>query len=344
MAFDPQIYLQPKPEVSSDTECYPDYWSIGFMNIDNGKWVIYERTENEPLDRAKVLAALRKYRIYGFNWWHYDVPMIALAMTGASNKLLKQANDDIIDGPGMPIWKFKEKYDITIPDWFDMIDLFDPTPGVRLSLKKYGARMATKRLAETPFPFDENANTPERRPKVRKYLVNDLQLTRELALAVKEEITQRSEMSAQYKIDLRSKSDAQIAAALFSYEINKRKGAPPPKPIVRSHSFRYKPPVHIKFETQQLRDVLRIVSTVLFEVKADNPANKKEWGVVKLPKGIKDIKLRIGFTDYKMGLGGLHSKEKKRSFIADDETLVIDSDVRGYYPELMLTTGLSPAI
>jgi hypothetical protein len=46
--------------------------------------------------------------------------------------------------------------------------------------------------------------------------------------------------------------------------------------------------------------------------------------VVKLPKEIKDI-ARIGFTDYNMGLGSLHSKEKKRSYISDD-SIVIDHD------------------
>lgn len=343
MPFDPQNYLAKKPEASSDTECYPDYWSIGFMDIATGKWVIYERTATEQLPIEKVRALFTKYRIYGFNWWHYDVPMICLALTGASNRLLKQANDDIIAN-GMGLYKFKKKYGITIPDWFDMIDLFNPTPGVRISLKKYGARMGTKKLAETPFPFDENANTPQRRPLVRKYLVNDLQLTRELRLAVPEEMEQRAEMSAKYGMDLRSKSNAQIAAALFAYEVKKITKVDPPDPEVISQTFRYKAPRYVNFTTPVLQGVLRTITTCDFVVKADDPYNKKEWGVVKLPKEIKDIKLRIGFTDYKMGIGGLHSKEKKRSFISDEESIVVDSDVRGYYPELMIKTGLFPSV
>lgn len=342
--FDPKIYLEEKPEAASDTECYPDYWSIGFMGVDSGKAVILERTEDEELDTKRLARFMRKYRVYGFNWMHYDIPMICIAMTGASNARLKEANDDIIQR-GYRLWQLKEKYGFVIPTWFDHVDLFDPSPGVRLSLKKYGARMNSKRLKETPFSFDEPANTPERRPKVREYLINDLQTTRELRLGMKEDLAQRAEMSATYGIDLRSRSDAQIAAALFRYEIMKRNGGtPPPNPIVKTHSFQYKAPAYIKFTTPQLKEVLHIVTSVSFVVKADNPLNKKEWGVVKLPKPIKDIKLRIGFTDYKMGLGGLHSKEKKRSFIADEMTEVTDRDVRGYYPNLMLAGGFFPQV
>jgi hypothetical protein len=34
----------------------------------------------------------------------------------------------------------------SLPDWFDMIDLFDVAPGVRISLKKCGARMNSSAL------------------------------------------------------------------------------------------------------------------------------------------------------------------------------------------------------
>lgn len=342
MPLDFSTFTQEVDEASCDTECYPDYWSIGFMRIDNGKHVILERTKTQPLDVKMAARLMRKYRVYGFNFLRYDIPMILLALTGASNAVLKQANDDIIVG-NMSVYKFLKKYKLRMPNDLDVVDLFDPSPGVRLSLKKYGARMNSKRLAETPFSFDEPVGE-ERKPAVRRYLVNDLQTTRELRLACKEELAIRNEMSIEYGIDLRSKSDAQIAAALFSYEIKKRTGNEPPDPIVETHSFKFKPPSFIKFETQQLRDVLQVVRTCEFEVKADNPLNKKEWGVVKLPKAIKDIKIRIGFTDYKIGLGGLHSKEKKRAFLSDDDTLVVDRDVRGYYPEIMLATGLRPAV
>lgn len=342
MPLDPKTFLLERPEVTSDTECYPNYWNIGFMNVATGRWNIIERTESISLDSKKVAQILRNYRLYGFNWNRYDIPMICLAMSGASNRLLKQANDDIILGR-MSVYKFQKKYGVKIPDFFDMVDLFDPSPGVRISLKKYGARMNSKRLAETPFSFDEPVDE-YRRPKIREYLINDLQTTRELRLGLKEELKLRAEMSAEHGIDLRSKSDAQIAAALFYLEIQKRTGAPPPDPEVITHKFKYRPPAYIKFKTPQLQDILRIVSTCDFIVRADNPENKKEWGVVKLPKEIKDIKLRIGFTDYKMGIGGLHSKEKKRAFISDEDVTIIDSDVRGYYPEIMLATGLFPKV
>lgn len=64
---------------------------------------------------------------------------------------------------------------------------------------------------------------------------------------------------------------------------------------------------------------------------------------MRLPQAIKDLKIRIGFTDYKMGIGGLHSKEKRRSYVADEDTIIEDRDVKAYYPSLMLMCGYVPA-
>lgn len=341
-------YLLPTPEAVSDTECFPNYWCIGFENIDTGKRIVLEHYDGHPLDRVKLRDVLKRFRIYTFNGKHYDIPMICYAMQkGVTNAMLKKLNDTIImngrDGkPKKLPWDILDRFGITIPDWLDHIDLFEVAPGVRLSLKKYGARMNMKRLAETPIPFDQPINLKTDRPKVIGYMNNDLATTAELKRRLKTELLTRNWMSNDLGLDVRSKSDAQMAEAQFKVKYERATGNPPDKPKVRSMRFRYEPPPFVKFKTKQLQDMLETVCNTDFVVDARDKKLKKIWGVVKLPKAIKDIKLRIGFTDYKMGVGGLHSQEHSRSFIADDETRIVDRDVRAYYPRLMLSCGYEP--
>lgn len=334
-------YLEVKPEAACDTECYRDYWSIGFMNLETGKKVIIEKYEGLDLDRARIRSILQKFRIYTFNGNGYDMLMIALAMSGASNAQLKEGSDAIIVKQ-MRSWKFFEHYKLPeMPSFVDHIDLMDVAPGVKLSLKKYGARMNMKRLQELPIDPAENIGVA-RRPLMREYLGNDLETTAELARGLHEEITVRKEISQEYGIDVRSNSDAQIAKKLIAADVERITRRKIDKPLVKSFTFRYTPPSFIEFKTQKLQDVLRIILAAPFVVDASDERDKKNWGVVKLPETIKAIKLRIGFTDYKLGIGGLHSKEKRRSYIADEDTIIEDRDVRAYYPRLMIACGYVP--
>lgn len=334
-------YLEKRPEASCDTECYIDYWSIGFKNLATGRKVIIEKYAGLELDRPKIRKILSKYRIYTFNGNGYDMLMISLALAGASNAKLKEASDNIIVRQ-MRSWKFMKHYELPdIPESIDHIDLIEVAPGVKLSLKKYGARMNMKRLQELPIDPSEAVGAA-RRPLMRQYLGNDLDTTGELAIRMREEVDIRAEISAEYGIDVRSKSDAQIAETLIRAEVEKVTGRKIDKPVVKTFSFKYTPPSFIKFKTPQLQEVLGVLVNTRFFVSAEDEDDSKTYGVVRLPQAIKDLKIQIGFTDYKMGIGGLHSKEKKRSFVADDDTMIVDRDVRAYYPRLMIACGYVP--
>lgn len=348
MPISPKTFLDPRPEAGIDTECYIDYWSIGFQNVETGKRLILEKFDGMDLDIPKIVKLVRKYRLYTFNGWGYDIPMICLAVAGASNKLLKQASDDIIvnrlsTNPFAKV-NFFSKYGVKQPDFLDHIDLYDVAPGVKLSLKKYGARMNMKRLQELPIDPSEPVGA-HRRPLMRTYLGNDLDTTCELVRNLREEVSIRNEISVEYDVDVRSKSDAQIAETLIAAEVQKITGRRPERPEVKTFSFKYEPPAFIRFKTPLLQGVLKTVMGTRFFVSGepDPPgAKKKSYGVVRLPQEIGELKIRIGLTDYKMGIGGLHSKEKNRSFVADDDTIIEDRDVRAYYPRLMLACGYVP--
>ena len=67
-----------------------------------------------------------------------------------------------------------------------------------------------------------------------------------------------------------------------------------------------------------------------------------ELGYIPLPGVIKKIKMQIGQTTYQMGIGGLHSNEKKTTLRSDEHYMLVDKDVVSYYPRIILNQGLYP--
>lgn len=142
-------------------------------------------------------------------------------------------------------------------------------------------------------------------------------------------------MTEQYGIDLRSKSDAQIAEAVIKSEVGKIAGKKIDRPIISPGTqFHYRVPEFISFAGQALRDALALVTSVPFVIQ--------RGGNVEMPKAISALQIRIGGSTYQMGIGGLHSTEKCVSHQADDGTLLIDRDVASYYPSIILNCGLYP--
>ncbi|WP_217468753.1 hypothetical protein, partial [Staphylococcus aureus] len=145
----------------------------------------------------------------------------------------------------------------------------------------------------------------------------------------------REEFGPQYKVDLRSKSDAQMAEAIFRAEAFRRTGKYPQKAVIRAgHKFKFKVPDYVEFKTENLKWVLELIRNAEFEIR--------ESGYVSMPQELKDLVIPIGKATYKMGIGGLHSQEKRAAYIADDEYILRDHDVASYYPKLILATGMEP--
>lgn len=327
-------YTISRTTVVCDTECYRNYWSIAFRCVDTGRVRAFELYDDTPLDRPAIARIIRGCRIVTFNGNGYDMPMIALAMSGATTSQLKQASDDIILGDLRP-WQFEEKYGVRMPDFLDHIDLMEVSPGSpqKPSLKIYAGRLNSRRMQDLPFDPDRILSPADVR-ELREYHVNDLQVTVDLYRELKSQLDLRASMSEQYGVDLRSKSDAQIAEAVIKAEIERITRTRVYKPEVRSGVFRYVPPPFIRYETHEMRAMLDRVVNAKFAVGHD--------GVVRMPEVLKDATVTLGDSIYRMGIGGLHSSESRVTHRSDADTVLIDRDVTSYYPNIILGTGLYP--
>lgn len=347
-------YTDPRPTAVCDTECYPNYWSIGFKNVKSGRTVVLEMFDGNPLDRARIAQIMRNYRVVTWNGMKYDLPMILLAMSpDTTNADLKHANDQIIVG-GMTAWKFMEHYGLTVPDFIDHIDLIEVNPGgaQRPSLKLSGGRLHTRRMQDLPFEVSRELSMDDI-DVVRGYHGNDLDMTIDHWNELQPQITLRAQMSEQYGIDLRSKSDAQVAEAVIKSEIEALTRRRLYKPTLEPHSFRYIAPSYVAFQTAPMQQLLADVISSDFRVDPNGSDNdndtpdtgegaKKKSRLVDIPRHLLDRDIVIGSTTYKMGIGGLHSTESSVCHVADEQYVLIDRDVESFYPRIILNNRLTP--
>lgn len=319
-----------KPQLILDIECYADYFLVALMNVSTGNVRYFERHESELLDIDTLRRIQNTYEIITFNGIGYDLPMLSLAMTGVSNKALKQASDAIINQNLTP-WAFEKQFSVA-PLSADHIDLMQVAPGTG-SLKLYGGRQHCPTLQD--LPLEPSASiTPEQRQIIREYCRNDLMTTAALYAALSPQIELRRTMSKEYAQDLRSKSDAQIAEAVIRKQVTEIMGFDIGKPELDFDTvFRYQKPNFISFQTPALQALLRNVLDADFYLNAT--------GKVQEPEALR-TEIRLGQSTYRLGIGGLHSTEKSTAHIADQHHLIIDRDVVSYYPSIILNCGLYP--
>ena len=319
-----------------DIECYVNYVLLAFRRVDNATPALrFEARDGAPFTPeqiAEVQQVLAVSRIYTFNGRGYDIPVLTFAMLGYATHALKQIGDQIIQ-QGMKPWDLEKMYGIAMLD-LDHVDLMEVAPG-QGSLKIYAGRLHSRRLQDLPIA-PEAVTTVEDQRDLADYCVNsDCVATIDLRNALAPQLALRDAMSAEYGLDLRSKSDAQIAESVIRKQVEALLGRRVYRPeIPPGTRFQYRPPEWLHYGTQHMRDVLAKVCGAWFTVASN--------GSVEMPPELDDYAVPIGRGVYRMGIGGLHSSEKCVSYEAGEDYLLIDRDVASYYPAIILNCGLYP--
>lgn len=329
-----------------DCEVYKNYFLAMFMT-EEGRIGYVEKFNDSRLDLRKLekLVTATDRELYTFNGDNYDIPIIRVALSGASNATIKAASDAIIVKQ-IKHWQLKDNGFYLADIKLNHVDLFEVAPG-RSSLKLYGGRMHSQKLQD--LPVEPDAEIQEEQVGVlRKYCRNDLLVTQSMRKALVKQIdlrrTIRDEMLQELvdaKLgnlftpdDLRSKSDAQIAESVLKQRVFIASGVVPRKSQTQYKSFFYKPPAYLKFRSESMQHVLDTIVQTKITVG--------ETGHVQMPDDIDTLDVTIGTSTYKLGLGGLHSQESEVCHIAGPDTVLKDIDVASYYPSLMLNLGMYP--
>lgn len=330
-----------RPTLYCDTENTPNYWLISFLRASDLRVVCYERGFGRDLDVAAIRWLLRTYRIVTFNGIYYDMPMITAALAGYDNAALKRLNDEIIIG-GIKPWEIEDEHGLVMPREIDHIDLIEPAFG-EAPLKLYGGRLHSKKLQDLPYDPDQ-VLSPDQADEVRRYCVNDLYITRDLHKSLEPDIALREQLSLKYMIDLRSKSDAQVAEAIIKSGVQKITGQKVEKPNVRAGmTFRYQAPSFIRFSSPQCQAAFQRVLDAEFVIKPSGQPWVPAWGEPDDTGTVAGAPVvEIGQGRYRMGYGGLHSSEESIAWYTDEDNRIDDDDVASYYPEIKRKLKLAP--
>jgi len=316
-----------------DVECYRDYFLVCLLDRKTGKIASFDMWPGKALDVARVSHYMRSETTISFNGNGYDLPMISAALQNRSCADLKRLSDEIIKS-NLPAWRVCKDNDISVPAAWDHIDLMEVVPG-QASLKIYAGRLGYPKLQDLPIEPDASISEQDRL-ELRKYCANDLRVTDALYSTVEKQIALRVEIGAEYGVDIRSKSDAQIAEMVLKSEIERASGKTIRAPKIASNaSFRYNDPKIITFKNANLNEVFARILDHKFTLSAN--------GSVSLPDWLKDERITIGDCEYQMGIGGLHSCEKAQSGYAGETHVLADYDVASYYPAIILQQGIAPA-
>ncbi len=329
-----------------DIECYINYFLIAFRSTKSGKVIYFEFTPTYSNWNNELISwIINNFCCVSFNGRNYDATVLAIALNGGSNPELKEATNLIIQGDGEVDWKGKpvgwQPYKVLQKFKckklkFNHIDIQEVGPGVHTSLKMYAGRTHGHKLQDLPF-HESSVLNGQQMSIVRYYCVNDLENTNGLFVALKDDLQLREEMSRMYGIDLRSRSDAQIAEDVITHEVQALNGGQRiTKPFIPAGTlYAYKPPAYLSYQTPLMRSVFDLVTSCNYVVN--------DKGKIDQPPAMENLTFVIGNTSYKMGIGGLHSQEVKMVQVAADDEILENIDVSSFYPESILGQKLYPS-
>lgn len=312
-----------------DIEVYANYTLIAFEGITSGKLTFFELSEFHPAPNYKKLQyIIDNKELISFNGIGFDSIIMSLFLNQKSCADMQRATTMIIEEEvrGYEVLKaFKTKL-----SKINQIDIMELCP-LQYSLKLYGARLHCDSIID--LPFKPLSTLCEKKISVVKYYcANDLSVTRLVYLDRLSAIELREKMSEEYDIDLRSKSDAQVAEAIIAAEYKKLTGREAEKREFVSFKFKYNVPAYINFKTPELQEILEIVRN------ADIDTGE---GKVMCPD-VEGLIVTIGGIKHKMGLGGLHVVEESIAYIANENKRVTDIDAASFYPKMIIDQKLSP--
>ena len=144
-------------------------------------------------------------------------------------------------------------------------------------MKLYGGKMHSRRMQDLPFDPDKLVS-PADRVVMREYVLNDLDITRDMYHELKPQLAIRAYVSEKHGMDLRSKSDAQMAEAIIKQEVERRLGKRIYKEDIKPGAFKFEAPEWVSFETPYLQGVFERVMRADFIVRRD--------GYVVLPEAM----------------------------------------------------------
>lgn len=324
-----------------DIEVMPNYFQVGFMDDTTGR-VHWEESSTKDDDLncqnvnwQRLEWILRNRLTVGFNSLNFDLVVMMVGLKTHSIESMREATSMLIEQE-LHRHEVLAHFDIDPKEIerFDHIDLIEVAP-LKGSLKIYAGRIMIENMMDLPF-LPTRWLSIDHKLIIRYYnLARDLPSTRALFSVLKPQMELRCNMSKEYGIDLRSKSDAQIAEYVVKHELQKVLGRLPKRPTIPAGTcYQYPAPDFLSFTHGPFVNAFNMIQQASFYIN--------HTGGFDMPSEIADLKLELNGLGFTMGLGGLHSTESCASWVDDGEYEIWDWDATSFYPYIILNLGLFP--
>jgi len=309
-----------------DTETLPNRTLLSAKCIETGEWFDIWRHEQDAVEKLRYFIAKDNKTFLGFNSIYFDDVIVSAFCAGRSELEIKRIADDLIVNR-TPYWEAYKKFHLR-KHLKDHIDLIEVAPSF-VGLKAYGSRMHMPTLQDMPLAHSTMVK-PHEEQQILDYCHNDVDTTERLLNMLESEIMLRVEMSRRYGVDLRSKSDSQMAeqAYIKSMGLKKRENTVP-------KTIKYMPPAFLSFESDALKELLEKITSHVFFMN-------QKTGHVILPEFLGKEIVSHGVGRYQLGVGGIHSvHDKKVCYIADGK-IMGEIDAASFYPSIIIKCGFTP--
>ena len=318
-----------------DCEVYPNFFCVGLQNAD-GKVLVHEARGRDARLSDKAIAHMRSllatHYTCGYNSIDYDIPILTLALKGATAGQIRAMSDDMIVRR-MRWWDaLKARGIYSRMDTAKHIDLIRvctiSSLGERdqyIKLKQCGARLHCQSIEDLPFS-PEIELTEEQMDHIVSYCGNDLVITRTMLDEEMWRVQLRADLGEDFCVDPMWKGDAELA----EYHIRKKLQVKPPYGGATIPSMvRYTPPDWIKLQGKDSKEFYDMVSTT--------PIALSQYGRPETPEAWNKKLVDINGMQYRVGMGGLHSDEFALRALPGNGTLRLAAlDVASYYPLILL--------
>jgi hypothetical protein len=206
-------------------------------------------------------------------------------------------------------------------------------PAKRSSLKWIQFSMDWHNIIDMPIHHSSEIYA-DQIESIITYCINDVKSTKAIMFLSKGQIELRRNLTEEYNIDLFSASEPRISKELFLHFLSKETG-------IKKWDLR-------KMRTHRSQIVVKDIILPYIEFKTatfQNLLNKFNEIVIYPGQTKGGFKYSVQYkgvkTDY--GLGGIHGARTSRVYKADEDMIIMTSDVVSYYPNLAIRNGWSPA-
>lgn len=328
-----------------DLETYPNVFTASFKHPNTGVRALFEISDrrDDLKDLVLFLNALRfsNCRLVGYNNVGFDYPIIHFIMENVQKGIgldhIYCKAQSIINTP----WDRRFNNIIWDNDvLITQIDLFKihhfDNEARRTSLKMIEFNMRSKNIEDLPYEPGSLLSV-EQIPTLISYNNHDVDETEKFYKESIEMIEFREDLGERYGKNFLNHSDKKIGTELFVSELEKN-----------NHGVCYMRVDGKRVVRQTIRNNIRIADIIFpyINFKKREFQRVKNWlssQVITETKGVfTGLHAEIDGFKFDFGVGGIHGSIDSTVVYSDNDHVIYDWDVAGYYPSLGAVNNLYP--